>query len=332
MTVSIALVGGAHIHTPGFIKRLKDRTDVTTAMVWDHDAARAAARAADLGARTTTNLDEIWGDPKISAVVIASETDRHEDLVLAGAAAGKHMFIEKPLGIGAKDSTRMAEAIQKAGVIFQTGYFMRGNPAYRFIREQIAAGAFGTITRLRMVNVHSAALGGWFDTEWRWMADVAQSGIGGFGDLGTHILDIMIWMLGDVESVTAETAIFTGRYPGCDETGEGLLKFKNGALGSMAAGWLDLANPVTLELSGTQGHALLLNGQLYFKSQLVEGADGKTPWTALPEPLPHAFELFLDAVVGQVDVPLVTVQEAAYRSAVMESLYLAARQNSWVKV
>ena len=156
MTVSIALVGGAHIHTPGFIKRLKERSDVTMRLVWDHDAARAEARASELDAKVTANLDEIWGDPEIRAVVIASETDRHEDLVLAGAKAGKHMFIEKPLGIGAQDSARMAEAIQKAGVIFQTGYFMRGNPAYRFLREQIAAGAFGKVTRLRMVNAHSA--------------------------------------------------------------------------------------------------------------------------------------------------------------------------------
>jgi 1,5-anhydro-D-fructose reductase (1,5-anhydro-D-mannitol-forming) len=188
------------------------------------------------------------------------------------------------------------------------------------------------VTRLRMVNAHSAALGGWFDTEWRWMADVAQSGVGAYGDLGTHVLDIMIWLMGEVERVTAGTVNVTGRYPGCDETGEGLLKFENGVLGSLAAGWLDVSNPVTLELSGTQGHALVVNGQLYFKSAAVDGADGKSPWTALPEPLPHAFELFLDALGGKRGLPLVTVQEAAYRSAVMEALYQAADKQAWVKV
>ena len=332
MTVSLAMVGGAHIHTPGFIKRLKERSDVAVRKVWDHDPARAAQRAADLGAKVSSNLDEIWNDAEIRSVLICSETNRHEELVLAGARAGKNMFIEKPLGLGAVDSARMADAIQKAGVIFQTGYFMRGNPVLRFVREQIGAGAFGQVTRLRMSNAHTGALGGWFDTEWRWMADMAQSGVGAYGDLGTHILDIMIWMLGEVEQVTAETANFTGRYPGCDETGEGLLKFKNGALGSLAAGWLDVSNPVTLDLSGTQGHAVVFNGQLYFKSSLVEGADGNSPWTALPEQQPHAFELFLNAVVGKSGQELVTVQEAAYRSAVMEALYQAAEKQAWVKV
>lgn len=332
MSASIALVGGAHIHTPGFIKRLNDRSDVTARLVWDHDPARAAQRAADLNARVASNLDEIWNDPEIRAVVICSETDRHESLVKAAAKAGKHMFVEKPLGIGFSDSSSMADAIRRSGVIFQTGYFMRGTPAYRFIRDQIAAGAFGRVTRLRMSNAHSGSLGGWFDTDWRWMADVAHSGVGAYGDLGTHILDIMIWMLGEVEKVTADTEIVTNRYPGCDETGEGLLRFKNGALGSLAAGWLDVSNPVSLDLSGTEGHALVLNGQLYFKSQKVPGAEGKEPWTALPEALPHAFELFLDAVVGKTGVPLVTVEEAAYRSAVMEALYRAAAQNAWVSL
>jgi predicted dehydrogenase len=183
-----------------------------------------------------------------------------------------------------------------------------------------------------MENCHSGSLGGWFDTEWRWMADVSQSGVGGFGDLGTHVLDIMLWMLGDVSSVTADIEVGTARYPDCDEIGEGMLKFKNGVIGTLAAGWTDVANPVRLELSGTKGHALVLNDQLYFKSQSVEGADGKTPWTQLPEPWPHAFELFLDTVAGKSGVPLVAAHEAAYRSAVMKALYTASREKRWVNI
>ena len=85
--------------------------------------------------------------------------------MLAAAAAGKHMFVEKPLGMGAVDAYRMAEAIEKAGVLFQTGYFMRGNPIHLFLREQIAAGSFGKITRIRHSNCHAGSLGGWFDAD-----------------------------------------------------------------------------------------------------------------------------------------------------------------------
>jgi len=69
----------------------------------------------------------------------------------------------------------------------------------------------------------------------------------------------------------------------------------------------------------------------------VAGADGREPWTDLPASWPHAFELFLDAVVGArppaglSQVPLVTAAEAAWRSAVMEAMYEAAQKQSWVE-
>lgn len=328
----LALIGGAHIHTPNFIKRLAARDDLRVTAVWDHDAARAARCAAELGA-AVRELDAIWADPTIVGAIVCAETDRHTDLVLAAAAAGKHLFVEKPLGLDGTDAAQMAVAIERAGIIFQTGYFMRGQAINRFLREQIARGSFGQLTRLRIVNCHSGALRGLFDTEWRWLADPAQAGFGGFGDLGTHALDLLLWFLDGVatpERVTAQVGATTGRYGDCDEYGEGLLAFAGGFTGSIAAGWADNASRVTLEVSGTEGYASVADGELRFTSANVPGADGKRPWTALPETLPHAFELYLDAVAGAAGVPLVTAREAATRSAVMAALYAGARQGRWI--
>lgn len=330
MTISLALIGGAHIHTPGFIDRLNKRSDVAVKYVWDHDPTRAKKRAEALNSITTPALDVIWNDPTVQGVIICSETNRHEQLVLAASATGKHLFVEKPLGIGANDSICMAEAIEKAGILFQTGYFMRGNPSLRFLKAQIEAGNFGQITRYRHTNCHAGSLGGWFDTEWRWMTVKSQAGCGAFGDLGTHALDIMLWLMGKVRSVTASLDTVTHRYGEIDEFGEGLLKFENGCIGSLAAGWVDVSHPISLVLSGTEGHAYVANNQLYVQSKNIPGADGKNPWTDLPPAWPHAFELFLDAVTGKKDVPLVTAHEAAYRSAVMEALYTAAEKQTWV--
>jgi len=326
---NVALVGCAHIHTPGFVKRLQARSDINVKYVWDHQAERAQRQAEALSTQTVSDLDRVWADPEIAGALVCSETDRHEALVLAGAAAKKHLFVEKPLGLGAEDAYRMADAIEAAGVIFQTRYFHRGFPYHLFLREQIRQGNFGKITRFRYSNCHNGSLRGIFDGEWRWMADPVQAGGGGFADLGTHALDILLWQLGDVTHVTADIDVATGRYGDCDEYGEGLLKFENGAIGSLAAGWVDVAHPVDLILSGTEGHAYVANGELYFQSQHVAGADGKAPWTDLPQAWPDAFELFLDALVGK-DVPLVGAREAAVRSAVMEALYEGARTKQWV--
>lgn len=329
--INVVLLGAAHIHTPGFVKRLKARTaEVAVKGVWDHDAARAAKTAAELACPVSEDYKALLSDKQIQAVVICSETNRHQELVLAAARAKKHMFVEKPLGMGSKDAFAMAKAIEKAKVLFQTGYFMRGSPAHQFLREQVRKGTFGKITRVRMSNCHSGSLKGWFDTDWRWMADPAIAGCGAFGDLGTHVLDILLWMFGDVEQVAAQISVVTSRYGNCDETGEGLMQFANGAIGTLAAGWVDVANPVSLIISGTEGHAHIVGGNLFFQSSQVPGAEGKEPWTDLPAAWSHAFELFLDAVMGKENVPLVTPSEAALRSSVMEAFYKAAQTRKWV--
>ncbi len=328
---NLALVGCAHIHTPGFIKRIKARTDVKVVAVWDHDAARAKKNSDELGAPVVADLAEIWNNKDIGAVIICSETNRHEELVLAAAAAKKHMFVEKPLGMGSADSKKMARAIKKAKVKFQTGYFMRGSPIHQFLREAVQKGWFGKITRARHSNCHKGSLGGWFDTDWRWMADPSIAGCGAYGDLGTHVLDILMWIFGDVARTTASIQVVTKRYGECDESGEGIIEFASGVRATMAAGWVDIADPVKIQISGTEGYAYVVNDQLFFQSSQVQGADGKQPWTQLPAAWPHAFDLFLDAVNGKADVPLVTASEAAARSAVMESLYAGAAKGKWVK-
>lgn len=326
---TVAIVGCAHIHIEDFIRRLKSRSDITCKTVWDHDTARAEKYAGELSAFTGDSFEAIYADPEIEAVLVCTETNRHEQVVQPGAAAGKHLFIEKPLGLGAADAYRMADAIEAAGVLYQTGFFMRGDPHYLFLKEQIKNGAFGKMTRVRGSNCHSGALGHWFDAQYRWMADPKIAGVGAFGDLGAHSLDILLWLMGDVTAVTGQLDPGTGVYDGCDETGEALMRFANGAIGTLAAAWDDVANPVTLLLSGTEGHAALLNGALYFQSSHVAGADGKLPWTHLPAACPAGLDAFLDAVTGK-DAALVSVREAAYCSAVMEAVYEGARQSAWV--
>ena len=329
---NLAIAGTAHIHTPNFLKILGKRTDCRVLKVWDHIPDRAAQNAAILKASVCAFPQEIWQDAGIDAVIICSETNRHRELVLPAAEAGKHLFVEKPLGFSAADAKLMAETICKAGVLFQTGYFMRGNPVYQFLKEQIQKGTFGKITRVRHSNCHSGSLGGWFDHDWRWMADPKIAGCGAFGDLGTHSLDLLLWMLGTPTQVTAQIRIVTGRYPECDETGEAMMCYADGCLASLAAGWVDVANPIQMEISGTEGHAFVMNSELYLKTNKLPGADGQHPWTAdLPAPLPHAFELFLNAINGQ-SATLVSAKEAALRNIVMEAMYKAAQNNTWEKI
>ncbi|HMO27437.1 MAG TPA: Gfo/Idh/MocA family oxidoreductase [Tepidisphaeraceae bacterium] len=337
---TVAFIGAAHIHTPGFIRMIQSRPDVKVKYVQDHLAARGQTRAKELGATYTADAQQVLDDGSVDGVIVCSTTAEHLRDVGLVAAAKKHVFVEKPLGMNYPDAQRMADEIDRAGVIFQTGYFMRSDAKHRFLKQQIEAGNLGKITRIRGSNCHQGALGGWFDSkpdkpheDWRWMADVKQSGCGAFGDLGTHIMDIMVWMLGPVQQATAMIDTGTQRHNDTDETGEGLTRIKNGATGTLAPAWLDWSNPATLLVSGTEGHAAIINGQLHFTSKKDAKFDGTAPVRAseLPANLPHAFELFLDKLAGK-DVPLVAAKEAAYRNAVFDAMYEGARQGKWVTV
>ncbi|MDB5327652.1 MAG: putative oxidoreductase [Phycisphaerales bacterium] len=329
----ISFVGVAHIHVPGFVNMLKKHTDVQVASVWDADPARRSHWAKATGAREAASPDEAIA--AADAVVITSQTDGHAPLVASVAKSRKHVFVEKPLGMAHADAAEMAAAIEATGVIFQTGYFMRSEAPVQAIKKLIDSGALGQITKATASNAHSGAIGDWFKKkpdapaeDWNWMTDVKQSGVGAFGDLGTHVLDILISWFGDVARVTAQIDNVTNTY-GCDESGQGLIRFKSGVTATLTAGWVDVADPVRFLVSGTKGLAMVSNGKLYVTK------DGKfdlsTPHTDLPPAAPHAFELFLEAITDKTPaVPLVTVREAAYRSTVMAAMYEGAKNAKWV--
>jgi predicted dehydrogenase len=330
--ITVAFVGVAHIHTPGYLDQVKKYPGVHIKYVWDHDFERAKRGAEKVGAQPVADVKTIWSDPEVSAVIILSETNLHSELVQAAAAAGKNLFVEKPLGITADESRTMAAVIEKGNLIFTTGYFMRTDPKHLFLKGEIAKGNFGKITRVRGSNCHNGSLGGWFDTDYRWMADPKIAGVGAFGDLGTHKLDILLWLFGDIDSVAAEIHAVTGRYGDCDETGEALIRFNSGVIGTLAAGWVDVEDPVKLLISGTEGQAFILNDQLFYRSQKVPGSDSHKPWTDLPKSPDQPMVQFLNAIAGAKNEPLVTPQEAAARVAAMQAMYEAAREHKWVKV
>ncbi len=320
-----AFLGVAHIHTPNFITTLQKRDDVRCKYVFDHDADRAQKSAGLLNAQVA-NLDTILNDDEVSSVVICSETRHHLELATRAAKAGKAMFVEKPLAISREDSDAIEAAVKQAGVLFQTGFFSRGNASNRFIKQEIEAGHLGTITRMRYTNCHQGALAGWFDTQWRWIADKNEAGGGGFADLGAHALDIILWCLvptcGEVVKTCATLGNATHRYGDIDEWGAGLITFESGAVAIIEAGWVDPKYSAPVEVHGTEGQILVHSGKVLYYSEHVEGADGGE-WTALPEGAPHAFQEFWNELEGQ-GASLVTVEEAARGSRVMADLYASA--------
>lgn len=326
--LNLAIAGVAHIHIPSYVRMLKQRTDVRVVAVWDHDPERAAKYALELKSRPVHRLSEAI--QLADALLVCSQTVHHLEVITQIANAGRHLYVEKPLGMNAAESCKIARLIHASEILFQIGYAKRSLAYNRFLRDQIVKGTLGKITRVRASCVHGGALGPKFDHEWRWMTDPALSGGGAFFDLGVHGLDLLIWMFGAVDSVTATMGSALSRYPGCDEFGEGLLRFSSGVVATLAAGWVDLTDIHDLLVWGTEGHACITrDDRLFFKSKNVPGADGIQAWQ-FTEKVAHPFINFLDALNGSASVELIPAYEAARVDCVMEGFYTAASERRWV--
>jgi predicted dehydrogenase len=126
--------------------------------------------------------------------------------------------------------------------------------------------------------------------------------------------------------------VVTGRYGDCDETGTALLKMKDGVVATLVAGWVDFACPITLQIAGTEGHAVIVQDRLYFESKKVPGSKLAEPLAGLAPGPKHPLLQWVDAVSGQPGQPLVTAREAAARVVAMEAAYESARTSRWVIV
>ncbi len=324
MSKRLAFLGVSHIHAGGF-SDLAFARGFTCAGVFDWDATRAATIASKLDA-PVRELEELLADDSVDAYVIVSQTVRHQDLIPLVAPLGRPIFADKPLGTSRKAAESLAKLLQKHNAVFHTGYFQRGSAEVQTINHWVKSGRFGQITRARMSNCHSGALGGWFDTDYKWMTEREQAGCGAYGDLGSHGVDLLMWMFGDVEQVVASVAPGTDRYPGCDEVGEGILKFKNGVIATLAASWDDVASPYRLQITGTEGHAIL-GDELRWA-----GKDGRWETVTDLEPAaPAGFAAFLDHLEGN-NVPLISPAEAAARTAVVQAIYESVDKSKWVKL
>ncbi|MET9575306.1 Gfo/Idh/MocA family protein [Streptomyces massasporeus] len=235
---------------------------------------RAEEAAAQFGfASTTRDWREIAADPRVRAVSITAPNFLHREIGVAMAEAGKHIWIEKPVGLTAEDAGAVADAVAKAGVQGAVGFNYRNAPAVEAARELIASGEIGTVThvRVRLFSDYAAHPEG--ALTWRYERERGGSGV--LGDLASHGVDLARHLLGDITSLTADTAIFlperarpTGATAGHSRAAGGelgpvenedyvscLLRFASGARGVLEACRVSVGeqNNYGFEVHGTKG-------------------------------------------------------------------------------
>ncbi|MEU9795738.1 Gfo/Idh/MocA family oxidoreductase [Streptomyces sparsogenes] len=242
--------------------------------VADEVPGRADEAAARYGFATAArDWREIAADPRVRAVSIAAPNHLHREIGTAMAEAGKHIWIEKPVGLSAEDARAVAGAAAGAGVQGTVGFNYRNAPAVAAARELIAAGEIGAVTHIRIRLFSDYAAHPESALTWRYERERGGSGV--LGDLASHGVDLARFLLGEIESLAADTARFvpqrarpTGATAGHARAAGGelgpvenedyvscLLRFSSGARGVLEACRVSVGeqNNYGFEIHGTKG-------------------------------------------------------------------------------
>ncbi len=185
---------------------------------------------AEHGMAIGTSFEEVIADPAIQAVVIATPHTKHRAQVEAAAAAGKHIYCEKPFALSKVDAQAMLAAVERAGVQIGVGHHFRLMPSMRVLAEIAASGALGTIMHAEGNYSHDW-LADMPTDSWRMAAN--ESRAGGMTGMGIHVLDCFRDLVGPMKRISALSKTRALDVPTGDTTAA-LIEFDNGATGNLA--------------------------------------------------------------------------------------------------
>ncbi len=235
MTVRVGFLGGGFIaHHHGKMLHTSG-ADATIAAVHDPDPVKAQAFAAASGATVTASEAELLDG--VDAVYVCTWTAEHPRLVAEVAERGLPVFCEKPLAVDLASARAMVAAVVDAGVVNQVGLVLRDSPAFGYLRHLVGQPDSGRVMSVVLRDDQYIPIQGQYGSTWR--ADPTKAGSGTLLEHSIHDLDILEWMLGPIEAVSASSREFH-QIDGIEDVFAATLEFASGALGSLVSVWHDL--------------------------------------------------------------------------------------------
>lgn len=242
---TIAIVGAGTMGNTHAVS-CQNLPGVTVTWVVDLDLDRAIPLARLFGARVAGDIAEALADPDLDLVLLTVPTPVHHALTLQSAAAGKHVFCEKPIALTLADAREMTAVCARAGVQFMVGHVVRFFPEYARIRELIAQGAIGQVgvARASRLNSYPYVGRGWY-------ANFDWSG-GPVLDMMIHDLDTLRWYFGEIERVYARGLSY-GPYRSSVDYALAIVRFTNGTIAHVETSWAHSSFRTAIEIAGSEG-------------------------------------------------------------------------------
>jgi predicted dehydrogenase len=236
----------------------------------DVDAVSGAAHRYGF-ADHVTDWRELISDERIGLFDNTGPNDLHAEPTIAAAQAGKHVICEKPLGRDATEAYDTWQSVAATGVAHMCAFNYRFVPAVRLARQIIGGGELGEIHHFRASYLQD--WGGAESDTWRF--DAAAAGSGSLADLGSHVIDLGRYLVGEIADVSAQVATF---WPGrtVDDAFAAAVRFETGAVGTIEASRFATGhkNALCWEIDGSRGS---LAFELERLNELQVHFDGSRP-------------------------------------------------------
>jgi predicted dehydrogenase len=206
--IGCGFIGKYHSRSLKDLAKSNDANVQVTATC-DRNIDRAREYARILGAKTATDsADDLIGDPALDVLYVCAETAEHPALVARAAAAGKHVFCEKPLAKNYRDAKKMLDDVTRAGVVHQVGLVLRFSPVFGLIEHMMKTHDLGPLLSAHMRDDQFFPIRGHYASQWR--GDVERAGGGTLIEHSIHDVDLFLRLFGDVERVRCHTRETSG--------------------------------------------------------------------------------------------------------------------------
>jgi predicted dehydrogenase len=269
--VGYGMMGRAHAYAYRAAPLIRPSSVAFTPVIMSGRNAEAVAKvSAECGIDDwVTDWHQLVERSDVDVVDVCTPPGTHAQVIEAAAHAGKDVFCEKPLATNYDDAVAARDAVVAAGVRHAIGFNYRRLPAVSLMAEMVASGELGDINLWRGTWLSDEFVDPDIAFDWRFESSMGGSTI---GDLGSHLIDMAMWMLGPIDDVSAMSSTFirhrdaggVSRAVEVDDASSALVRFTSGVQGTMEVARAAPRRPCdfTVELNGSKGTALFSYAQL----------------------------------------------------------------------
>ncbi|MFI5352919.1 MAG: Gfo/Idh/MocA family protein [Candidatus Binatales bacterium] len=256
----------AFVQTPGVeIVAMQSRTAAKAEAV-----ARNLAASGNLAApHIYTDFDQMLAREHPDAVGIFTPNRFHCEFTLKAIASGCHVLVEKPMAPAAADARQMVAAADAAGRILMVAMQRRHAGLEKIVKEALDAGAIGVPNFIRARLSHGGP------EQWApgqsWFYSREQAGGGAMLDLGVHVADLAIWMMGEIDSVIGQVGSVRANIE-VEDHGAMVVEFRSGATGVIEASWNSRPGLASFEIYGSEGRVMCGYPRLDIAIQRADGS------------------------------------------------------------